>query len=968
MRRRRWPMPLLWATLLLGSLGQVRSGAIVWAHDPTRCLAVESGKILLGHVTPGDRGQLFTTTGMGPIHWVKHPGKCMLVDIDGGGGMLIQDCVDIVNRPEAQFIAMQNGLVCLEDHMDKCMRVTGDNEVRATLCSAEEVECQFNPVAAIRRYARSQEFVDGTFFSKFTFFSDDDPTHGKVEYVDEETARVEGLIHESTTSVYLGADLTSTTRGHGRKSVRIESKMTWHEGLFVVSLEHVPTGCGTWPAMWLLGENKEHPWPQWGEYDIVEGTHLADQVATTLHTGVGCNQQGLPHDFSGHWQMGMTQKSTNCDIGATGQYGNQGCSQMGPKGSMGASFNTNGGGTYAAEWDPEAGYIRTWFWPFGREPVDVQEGVPDPGRWDEPYSFFRLGDMCPASHFRDMRLIFDLTFCGDLGTPTFHSGCPREARTMTCEELVSNHPGLLQGAYWSIRKLDVYNLQRPRALVSTPAPAPQLRRPTSPMPLPHAHRQPVVLAVPAVPQELLPTEPPKRQPQAAEPEAEPPEMIRAVEPAAPAAAQAVAEPLVDTAGEEPEAEPEVVPEVRERPSVRKRPEKSPQDHLKVHWIVLGLVVLAALGGSGIWALRATPPEELPPALRPVAGALEVAAERMQELWQVAARVASEGALYLRAAWDRAWEAAEPVLRGWWAAYRTRLEEFRRARAVQRFEAGVQSIQDTAAVLWATWAPPRLQALCHTAIQACRLQCDSMWEAVAVVDFAEDLQLRKGDQVVVRSPFVAETGTVFGTRLQQNMKGFVEEVEADGTATIQFAGQLGSFPVSVTQELQVHLQVITGQHVEPLLAYRSRVLDWMFNNKRLAFGCGASLVFILLVGLAYPRRQACSKTFLDCRETKFCCDPSHACYEKNEFWAACLPECDPGVHLDEEPQWQSPWTCQVIAGPWQRRLDDVVQQQWIQTLPELNISHVLLDDSEVANHSHWVSVAKGAVAGPRGARP
>jgi beta-glucanase (GH16 family) len=39
----------------------------------------------------------------------------------------------------------------------------------------------------------------------------------------------------------------------GRKSIRLESKQRYNEGLFVVSLAHAPVSCGAWPAFWMFG-------------------------------------------------------------------------------------------------------------------------------------------------------------------------------------------------------------------------------------------------------------------------------------------------------------------------------------------------------------------------------------------------------------------------------------------------------------------------------------------------------------------------------------------------------------------------------------------------------------------------------------------------------------------------------------------------------------------------------------------
>ena len=55
----------------------------------------------------------------------------------------------------------------------------------------------------------------------------------------------------------------------GRDSIRISSLKAYPEAIFVIDVEHMPTGCGTWPAFWTL--SKAGPWPKGGEIDIIEG-------------------------------------------------------------------------------------------------------------------------------------------------------------------------------------------------------------------------------------------------------------------------------------------------------------------------------------------------------------------------------------------------------------------------------------------------------------------------------------------------------------------------------------------------------------------------------------------------------------------------------------------------------------------------------------------------------------------------
>lgn len=320
--------------------------------------------------------------------------------------------------------------------------------------------CSCSGRAAALSYEWSHSYVGQDFFAKWTFFTGRDPTKGAVAYTDYTTAAFLGMVQASEDRVYIGADYKTRTGGEGRRSVRLESLSVYNEGLFVIELDHLPVGCGAWPAFWMYGEDSEHSWPSWGEFDIIEGVHKCTQTTTSLHTTAGCNQSSISDVV---WKKGMDPKvnADNCDVNAPHQWQNQGCNQLGPEGSMGAAFNAGGGGTYAAEWDPHHGkQIRTWFWPAGTEPEGLRQGRVNPDEWKAPFSRFTLDkEACDPSHFVNMRLVLDLTFCGDLATATFAEpfGCPEVAKFASCEELVAKHPEFFAEAYWSIRGLDVYH-------------------------------------------------------------------------------------------------------------------------------------------------------------------------------------------------------------------------------------------------------------------------------------------------------------------------------------------------------------------------------------------------------------------------------------------------------------------------------------------------------------------------------
>ena len=60
-------------------------------------------------------------------------------------------------------------------------------------------------------------------------------------------------------------------------------------------------------------------------------------------------------------------------------------------------------------------------------------------------------------HFQNMRLVFDIAFCGDwAGQPAIFDAdgrCPG-----TCQDFVQNNPQAYKDAYWSINALKVYTL------------------------------------------------------------------------------------------------------------------------------------------------------------------------------------------------------------------------------------------------------------------------------------------------------------------------------------------------------------------------------------------------------------------------------------------------------------------------------------------------------------------------------
>jgi len=57
--------------------------------------------------------------------------------------------------------------------------------------------------------------------------------------------------------------------------------------------------------------------------------------------------------------------------------------------------------------------------------------------------------------------------------------------------------------------------------------------------------------------------------------------------------------------------------------------------------------------------------------------------------------------------------------------------------------------------------------------------------------------------------------------------------------------------------------------------------------------------------------SCTADFQDCRTSRCCQAPTSMCYEKDEGWASCAPYCKKGVHVEDGPDYATPWTCRVL---------------------------------------------------------
>ncbi|KAI0769731.1 concanavalin A-like lectin/glucanase domain-containing protein [Trametes elegans] len=259
-------------------------------------------------------------------------------------------------------------------------------------------------------YTLADEYIGQGFLNGFVWETEDDLTHGRVNYISQAEALQKNLTFVSDTKFVMAADSANVVPpdARGRDSIRIHSAKAYDEAVVVLDLQHMPEGCGTWPAFWTLSETG--PWPNGGEIDIVEGVNLAKTNQAALHTMPNCTMENTLRLMTGN------ATAPNCDVNVN--Y-NTGCTVAFRKpATYGPNFNAAGGGYYALARSKKEG-VRIWFW--GRDDCTVPEEVraPKPGQevhptlwWGLPEAAFPLGENCDyESHFAPHQLTFDLTFC-----------------------------------------------------------------------------------------------------------------------------------------------------------------------------------------------------------------------------------------------------------------------------------------------------------------------------------------------------------------------------------------------------------------------------------------------------------------------------------------------------------------------------------------------------------------------------
>ncbi|KAI1079214.1 glycoside hydrolase family 16 protein [Whalleya microplaca] len=302
-------------------------------------------------------------------------------------------------------------------------------------------------------YSISTHYAGQGLLDGFSFFTGHDPNNGFVNYQSREDALAKNIISiDKFNRVKLGVDSNNTysINDEGRPSVRLTSSQGFTHGLFIADFEHMPSStCGSWPAFWAFNDaDNGDNWPMGGEVEIIEGANNVQRNLFSAHTTAGCKAP----------TTGFSGEPSKTDCGPTPE--NYGCNFAAPTSdtsSYGDTFNAEGGGVYAMEWDADA--LKLWHFPKSNTPEDIKLAPvvsPDPANWGPPQAIFG-GPGCDAdTYFYNMNLVLNINFCGDYAGNVWGVADNCNLLAPTCKEFVAGNPNAFENTFWNINYIDVY--------------------------------------------------------------------------------------------------------------------------------------------------------------------------------------------------------------------------------------------------------------------------------------------------------------------------------------------------------------------------------------------------------------------------------------------------------------------------------------------------------------------------------
>lgn len=303
-------------------------------------------------------------------------------------------------------------------------------------------------------------------------YKDMDLTHGWVVYGKQPKLISVDDNNKLRINMGKGSEIVNLNNGDQKNNIelyrrpapRIHCNTTFTSGLFILDIEHIPTGPGVWPSIWLNGNitGKDYAsgqkWACKGELDIIEGITDIKGKSTHNLTTIHTNQENVIDKDTGIY----CNASENPNLKTCGCDGKQSCPTKGcsyvydNENTFGVGFK---GGIFACNLVPtttDQKIATVWFWPKNDPNIPDFDNIDNVDNWKAQNK-----KVFPNCVFGDLALIINTTLCGDWAALRDSNGSPYDpyvsqwSSKNVCNSIAGDTKNDYGDAYWLINSIKV---------------------------------------------------------------------------------------------------------------------------------------------------------------------------------------------------------------------------------------------------------------------------------------------------------------------------------------------------------------------------------------------------------------------------------------------------------------------------------------------------------------------------------
>lgn len=123
-------------------------------------------------------------------------------------------------------------------------------------------------------------------------------------------------------------------------------------------------------------------------------------------------------------------------------------------------YGSEDGGIYAVEWTDKA--IKFYSWTWANRPANIDSDEPDTSTWGKPSVLIASPSCEVKNHFRNHRLVINITFCGKAAgnDGIWAQSCLAATKKRECSAYVAENPADFEDTYWQVKDIRHFGLTR----------------------------------------------------------------------------------------------------------------------------------------------------------------------------------------------------------------------------------------------------------------------------------------------------------------------------------------------------------------------------------------------------------------------------------------------------------------------------------------------------------------------------